>query len=112
VTFYIVQGFEYYKFFVPQIKKILRHKLLCFLEYIEFEERYGNRKKIEWGRIISKLIHIVTIVVVYLEPHKDIIVLPLDQVKKLFHIDQTQHPQELEILVSLRIDWKEKFYLV
>jgi len=51
-------------------------------------------------------------VIVYLNPHEDIIVLPLNQVKKLFHVDQTQHPQELGILVSLRIDWKQKFYLV
>jgi len=43
-------------------------------------------------------------VIVYLNPHEDIIVLPLNQVKKLFHVDQTQHPQELGILVSLRID--------
>ena len=43
-------------------------------------------------------------VIVYLNPHEDIIVLPLNQVKKLIHIDQTQHPQELELLVSLRID--------
>jgi len=39
-----------------------------------------------------------------LDPREDIIVLPLNQIKKLIHIDQTQHPQELEFLVSLRID--------
>jgi len=39
-----------------------------------------------------------------LDTHEDIIVLPIKQVKKLFHVDQTQHPQELGILVSLRID--------
>jgi len=39
-----------------------------------------------------------------LDPHEDIIVLPLNQVKKLFRVDQTQHPQELGILVSFKID--------
>jgi len=39
-----------------------------------------------------------------LDPHENIIVLPLNQVKKLIHIDQTQHSQELELIVSLRID--------
>jgi hypothetical protein len=41
---------------------------------------------------------------VYLDPHENIIVLSLNQVKKLIHVDQTQHPQELGLLVSLRID--------
>jgi len=39
-----------------------------------------------------------------LDPREDIIVFPLNQVKKLIHIDQTQHPRELGLLVSLRID--------
>ena len=69
-------------------------------------ERYDNRTKLNE----EELIHIVTIIIVYLDPHEDIIVLPLNQVKKLFHVYQTQHPQELGILVSLRIDWKEKFF--
>ena len=75
-------------------------------------ERHGNRTKLNEEEFSSKLIHIVTIIIVYLDPHEDIIVLPLNQVKKLIHTDQTQHPQELWLLVSLRIDWKEKFYLV
>jgi len=39
-----------------------------------------------------------------LDPRENNFVLPLYQVKKLIHIDQTQHPQELELLMSLRID--------
>jgi len=58
------------------------------------------------GRISSKLIHIVTIIIVYLDSHENIVVLPLNQVKKFIHIDQTQYPQELELLVSLSIDRK------
>jgi len=46
----------------------------------------------------------VSIIIVYLDPHADIIVLPLNQVEKFVHVDQTQHPQDLQILVSLRID--------
>ena len=39
------------------------------------------------------MIHIATIIIIYLDPYDDIIVLPLNQVKKLFHVDQTQHPK-------------------
>jgi len=46
----------------------------------------------EWGIISSKLIHIVTIVIVYLEPHKYIIVLPLDQVKKIISYRSNSTP--------------------
>jgi len=67
-------------------------------------ERHGNRTKLNEEEFSSKLIHIVTIIIVYLDPHEDIIVLPLNQVKQLIHTDQTQHPQELWLLVSLRID--------
>ena len=62
-------------------------------------DRYGNRTKLNEEEFSSKLIHIVTIIV-FLDPHEDIIVLPLNQVKKLIHIVQTQHPQELGLLVS------------
>jgi len=36
ILFVYGSDFEYYNFFVPQIKEILRHKLLSFLEDIEF----------------------------------------------------------------------------
>jgi len=62
-------------------------------------ERYGNRTKLNEEEFSSKLIHIVTIIVV-LDPHEDIIVHPLNQVKKLIHIVQTQHRQELVLIVS------------
>jgi len=61
-------------------------------------ERYGNRTKLNEEEFSCKLIDIVTIIV-FLDPHEDIIVFPLNQVKKLIHIVQTQHPQELELLV-------------
>jgi len=74
------------------------------LRILSLGERHGNRTKLNEEEFSSKLIHIVTIIIVYLDPHEDIIVLPLNQVKKLIHTDQTQHPQELWLLVSLRID--------
>lgn len=68
------------------------------MRILSLGERYGNRTKLNEEEFSSKLIHIVTIIV-FLDPHEDIIVLPLNQVK-LIHIVQTQHPQELGLLVS------------
>ena len=73
---YCLRFWILYVFRPTKLRIFLRHhKLLSFLEDIEFGERYGFRTKLNEEEFSSKLIHIVTIII-FLDPHQVIIVLP------------------------------------